>query len=157
MPISLSPLLLLVVIALDPENPVVKNCAAGIMLEGEGQHEQALALYKEAWKMASSKVEKSIASHYLARQQSSIAKRLEWNKKALKFALETAGNHFDEMLPSLYLNLGKDFEDLNQADKAKTYYETALRHSEELEDNGYGKLIRGGILNGIKRIEQLEK
>ena len=33
----------------DPNNPIIKLCAEGMMLEGEGKNEEALVLFQQAW------------------------------------------------------------------------------------------------------------
>ena len=50
-----------------------------------------------------------------------------------------------ESFPSLYLNIAKCYEDLNDLDNAKKNYELALSFTNVLPDNGYGNMIKGGI------------
>jgi rifampin ADP-ribosylating transferase len=54
--------------------------------------------------------------------------------------------------PSLYLNIAKCYEDLNDLGNAKRNYELALSFSNLLPDDGYGNMIKGGIKNGIERV-----
>jgi rifampin ADP-ribosylating transferase len=56
--------------------------------------------------------------------------------------------------PSLYLNIAKCFEDLNDFTNARENYQLALLHVGWLSDSGYGNLIRAGIMNGLERVNQ---
>jgi rifampin ADP-ribosylating transferase len=139
----------------DPENPIVKLCAAGMMAEGEGNRAQALALFMQAWNEAVSELEKSIAAHYVARHQSTLPEQLHWNELALTCALRSKEDAIAAMLPSLYLNAGKDHEDLRDYETARRHYESGLEHAHRLPDDGYGQLVRRGIENGLGRISTL--
>ena len=57
-----------------------------------------------------------------------------------------------ETLPSLYLNAGKCYEDLGDFDSAREHYQAALSHLHFLPADGYGKMIKAGVHNGIARI-----
>ncbi|HWD88902.1 MAG TPA: hypothetical protein VG367_12290 [Mucilaginibacter sp.] len=56
----------------DPENPVVKLCAQGMLLEGEGKHSEAAKLFHKAWADASDDLEKFTAAHYVAKYQNCV-------------------------------------------------------------------------------------
>lgn len=136
----------------DPNNNIVKRCAEGMHLEGEGKKEEAFELFQKAWNEASDDFEKFTAAHYVARHQNSVADKLQWDKTALSFALKINEGSVDETYPSLYLNIAKCYEDLKQADKATEYYHLALSYANALPDDGYGNMIKQGINNGFKRV-----
>jgi rifampin ADP-ribosylating transferase len=77
---------------------------------------------------------------------------LEWDETALRLARKVNNDNVKESFPSLYLNIAKCFEDLNDFDNAKMNYELALSFSNVLTNDGYGSMIKGGIMNGIKRV-----
>ncbi len=62
---------------LDPNNPIVRLCVAGITGETEHRFDEALSLYMQAWGEASDDFELCIAAHYIARQQQSAADALQ--------------------------------------------------------------------------------
>ncbi len=95
----------------DPENPVNKLCAQGMMLEGEAKPTEAAALFAQAWAIAANPVEKFTAAHYVARHQNSIADKLHWDEIALQNALEMHNPEIKQVYPSLYLNVAKCHED----------------------------------------------
>ena len=58
----------------DTNNKVIQLCAEGMSKEGDP--EEALALFRKAWELASDDKEKFTAAHYLARQQPSVKEKL---------------------------------------------------------------------------------
>ena len=136
----------------DPENPVNKRCAEGILLEGS-DFEQASMLYQQAWHETKTAAEKATAAHYLARVQADAAAKLTWDRIALEQGLkisdETAKAAF---LPSLYLNVGKGLEDLGEHPEARQAYEKGLHYAGFLPEDGYVKLIKNGLKNGLERV-----
>jgi rifampin ADP-ribosylating transferase len=137
----------------DPNSKIVKLCAEGMELEGQGRKDEALKHFEQAWKEASNDFEKFTAAHYVARHQESVADKLEWDETALQLALKINDETVMGAYPSLYLNIAKGNEDLNDFNNAKMNYELALSFTLHLSDDGYGNLIKGGILNGIERIK----
>ncbi|HWD88903.1 MAG TPA: hypothetical protein VG367_12295 [Mucilaginibacter sp.] len=57
-----------------------------------------------------------------------------------------------DALPSLYLNIAKCFEDLQDIGNALKNYKLALGCAGSLPDDGYSNMIRAGIENGIQRV-----
>lgn len=90
----------------------------------------------------------------MARHQNTIEEKLKWDTTALNFALKIEGNSIRSTLPSLYLNIGKCYEDLNDRENATLHYNIARSHFDFLPENGYGNLIKNGVENGIKRVEK---
>lgn len=134
----------------DPENPIVKLCGQGMMLESDP--EAAHRLFQQAWDEATNPFEQFIAAHYIARQQPTIADKLHWDQ----VALEAAQNANDETLhaafPSLYLNLAKCYEDLQDFGTARKHYLLAESFTPFLTEDGYSHMIRSGIQSGLKRV-----
>ncbi|HTF05505.1 MAG TPA: rRNA adenine methyltransferase [Bacteroidia bacterium] len=136
----------------DPEHPIVKLCAEGMMQEGEGNPEGAARLFLQAWNESTDDFGKFIAAHYIARHQQSIADKLNWDEIALKHALNLRDEQVNAQLPSLYLNVAKGFEDLGQFENAKANYLLAQSFADAMPDDGYARMIRSGIMNGLGRI-----
>ena len=136
----------------DQNNNVVKLCTQGMDLEGQGKSEEASKLFTNAWNEATNDFEKFTAAHYVARHQNSVADKLKWDETALQLALKINNDSVKDAFPSLYLNIGKCYEDLCDLDNAKKNYELALSFSNLLPDNGYGNMIKRGIMNGIERV-----
>ena len=136
----------------DSSNKIVQLCAEGMNFEGEP--EKARPYFQQAWDEASTNVEKLVAAHYLARQQTSVADKLRWDETALYFALQDDPEDRKAVFPSLYLNIGKCHEDLQNVGEARKNYQLAQSFAENLPDDGFGNLIRSGILNGLERVKE---
>ena len=136
----------------DPDNPIVKLCARGMDMEEQGKPEEASILFLQAWNESTNDFEKFISAHYLARHQKSPASKLTCDETALQLALKMNDDTIKSSFPSLYLNIAKDYEDLNEFDKARKNYELALSFTDFLPDDGYGKMIKDGIISGIERV-----
>lgn len=137
----------------DTNNKIVKLCAEGMKLEGEGKKEEALKFFQQAWDEATNDFEKFTSAHYVARHQENIADKLKWDKTALNLALKINDENIKSIYPSLYLNIGKCYEDLNDFKNAVENYELAFSFTTFLADDGYGKMIKSGIVNGIDRVK----
>jgi tetratricopeptide (TPR) repeat protein len=139
----------------DPENHINKLCAEGMLLEGEGKPQEALVLFEQAWKNATNDLEKLTAAHYVARRQKTIADKLTWDETALNLALKISTNDIKAIYPSLYLNVAKCYEDLQDLAKANDSYQLALNFVTYLPNDGYGDMIKAGINNGINRVKTI--
>jgi len=136
---------------IDPANKIVQLCAMGLELEAT-KPEEAKAMFMQAWNASSNDLEKCIAAHYVARHQSSTEEKLQWDKTALEFALKIDGSYIKSYYPSLYLNIAKCYEDMNDRDNASVNYQNALNYENNLPEDGYGQMIRSGIRKAIARV-----
>ena len=137
----------------DKNNKIVNLCSEGLVLEGQGLKKEAFRLFQQAWNEASNDFEKFTSAHYVARHQENIKDKLKWDETALNLALKINDENVKGALPSLYLNIGKCYEELNDIQNAKINYELALSFCNLLPEDGYGNLIKGGIENGLDRIK----
>lgn len=138
-----------IVMFFDPENHVVKLCAEGIAYEGEP--EKASLYYRKAWEAAINNEERFIAAHYVARVQATTSEKLKWDRIALDEALSVDKEYVKAAYPSLYLNLGKCYEDMTDFKVAIQYYEQGLAFSDSLNSDGYSKMIKLGLERGLQR------
>lgn len=141
----------------DPTNKIVKLCIQGMEWEGLGKPNKACKIFLQAWEEAVHDFEKFTAAHYVARHQKTVKEKLAWDKKALKFALKIKDQPVLASFPSLYLNIAKGYEDLKDWANAKENYESALSYCSHLAADGYGNLIKSGIKEGIKRIQNRQE
>lgn len=134
----------------DPENRVVKLCAQGMDLEGESPN-LAAKKFNDAWKLASTPLEKSIAAHYVARHQPSKSEKLHWDEMALAYAIK-AEKETLFFLPSLLLNIARGYEDLGRTAEALIGYKQAKKCLEAIPNDGYKKFVALGINKGLERL-----
>lgn len=139
----------------DPDNKVIQLCAKGMEMEANQKPDKAQALFLQAWDEATNDFEKFTAAHYVARHQKSVEDKLKWDETALVFALKIDDDNMAANYPSLYLNIAKCYEDLNDIDHAQKNYETALSYANSLPGNGYGQMVKSGIKKGLERLSKL--
>jgi hypothetical protein len=137
---------------MDPENAVVKLCAAGMEAEGRGESGEARRLFAEAWETARDDFEACIAAHYLARHQASAQEALQWNETALRLAEAVGDERVEGFYGSLLLNVGRSHEELGNVAFARQYYTQAAERASTLADDGYGAMVRRGAEAGQRRV-----
>jgi tetratricopeptide (TPR) repeat protein len=137
---------------MDPANPVVKLCVDGMQEEFQRRYAEARSLFWRAWELRSDDVEACIAAHYLARHQHDPSDQLHWNAESLRFAQRAPGASVRSFLPSLYLNLGKSYEDLGDFERARECYEAAKEFFSTLPVGPYSELVEGGVFAGLSRV-----
>ena len=141
----------------DPENPVVKLCAAGIQAEMAGRPGEAHAAYASAWEAATDSYERSIAAHYLARTGGTAENRHRWNSVALAEAQRvTEPPRVAAFLPSLHLNLGHSCEELGRTDAAREHYRLGRAGLGALDAGPYTAVVRGGLEAAAQRVGEAE-
>ena len=105
-------------------------------MEGKGEPEEAKRLFLQAWNDSAEDFEKFTAAYYVARHQDNVPDRLRWHETALQLALEVNDESVEAALPSLYSNIAKCYEELNDLDSAKKNYELAVSFTDKPSDNG---------------------
>jgi len=129
--------------SIDPSNPVVALCAAGMACEGTPA--EARRLFQEAWDARQDDYDAAIAAHYLARHQPTALLRLHWNSLAVAYCERVSDQRADELLPSLYLNLADSLLAVERRDEARLIAERAAAHLSTLPPDGYRSFVAGGI------------
>ena len=104
--------------------------------EGKGKPGEASKLFLQAWNEATNDFEKYIAAYYVARHQKNVSDKLKWLERALQFALKINDDSVKAAFPSLYSNIAKCYEDLNDTDNAKKNYELADSFAGNPSDKG---------------------
>lgn len=139
---------------MDPNNPVVKLCVAGMEAEWQGAPEAALTLYMQAWEARQDDFDACIAAHYIARHQPTPETTFHWNQRALDFANHVGDARVEGFYPSLYLNMGKSYELLGNVAEAQRYYDLAAERVNTLADSPYKNMVEFGIGAGKVRQEE---
>jgi tetratricopeptide (TPR) repeat protein len=135
-------------------NPVVKLCAEGILAEMAGQLKEAARLYQQAWLARADDYDACIVAHYVARVQSTPQDALHWNQEALRYAETVKDGRVDAFYPSLYLNLGKAYEDAGNKEEAKKFYGLAAGKTAILSEGEYADTVKHGIAKGLERVSE---
>lgn len=120
----------------NPNNNVIKLCMEGMSMEEKGEQGEASKLFLQAWNEATNNFEKFIAAYYVARHQNNVSDKLKWLETALQFALKINDDAVTSAFPSLYSNIGKCYEELNDDHNAKRNYELAISFKSNPSDKG---------------------
>lgn len=110
---------------MDIDNPVIQLCLQGARAELEHRLDDARQFYLQAWEAQADDYDACIAAHYVARFQETPEETLRWNQLALQHADKVLDGRATDFYPSLYLNLGKSYEDLSDLIRSKIYYQLA--------------------------------
>jgi hypothetical protein len=140
------------IMMMDPNNPVVKLCIAGMQAEGAGDHELARGFFVQAWEIADDDYEACVAAHYLARHQLNPKETLRWNQESLRLAEAVGNDRVRDFFPSLLLNVGRSYEVLGNIVEVRRYYDLAAVRVETLPSDQYGNMVRNGIARGRQRV-----
>ncbi len=146
----------------NPNNTIIKLCLQGMDMEGKGKPEEASRLFLQAWNEATNDFEKFTAAYYVARHQQNSSDKLKWYETALAFALKINSDTVNGALSSLYSNIAKCYEDLNDTDHAKKNNELAISYAGKLTDKGpfyhgtkadlqIGDLLTAGVGSNYKQ------
>src|SRR4051812_23476901 len=120
----------------NPNNPIIKLCVQGMAMEEQNKPEEASRLFLQAWNEATNDFEKYIAAHYVARHQKNVSDKLKWLETTLQLALKINDDSVKGTFASLYVNIAKCYEDLNDPGNAKKNYELANSFTHKPSDNG---------------------
>jgi tetratricopeptide (TPR) repeat protein len=136
----------------DASNPVFARCIDGMKAETERRFADARRLFEDAWAAATDDFEACVAAHYVARHQDRPEDTRRWNEVALQRADAVGDERVQGFYPSLYLNLGKSYEDLGARDQARRCYERAAEHLDRLPEGPYRDMVERGIATGRARV-----
>jgi hypothetical protein len=137
----------------DPNDPIVKLCAQGIQEEMSGNIIAATELYNKAWQLKTTDCQACIVAHYMARVQTSNEDALHWNLLALQHADKT-GENIEAFYPSLYLNVGKSYEDIGNTAEARKHYELGKEKVNLLPDDPLGNLTKEALTRALERVSK---
>ena len=142
---------------MNSENPVVKLCVQGMEGESKGNFDEASRLFLSAWSQSMNDFERCIAAHYVARHQKSPDEALHWNQRSLDYARAVGDETVSGFFPSLYLNMGKAYEDLRRLDDARHFYAMTAAALTSLPDDPYVRLIRDAVERALERVLSLSR
>ena len=105
-------------------------------MEEKGKTEEAGKLFLQAWDEATNDAEHFISAHFAGRHQKKVSDKLKWLETALQFALKINDDTVKSAFPSLYSNIAKCHDDLNDPDSAKKNCELAASFKHQPSDKG---------------------
>ena len=138
--------------SIDPDNPVVALCAAGMAVDGDAR--AARALFEQAWEARRDDYDASIAAHFLARHQPTVESKLHWNSLAAHHAEAVTDDRILELRASLYLNLGDAYLGAGNLADAQAAADKARASLSDLPMDGYRTFVEGGIERLQRRLAE---
>src|SRR6185369_2816256 len=120
----------------NPTNHVIQLCIQGMEMEERSKNEEASSIFLQAWNESTNDFEKFTAAYYVARHQETVRHKLKWLETSLQFALKINDVTVAGAFPSLYSNIAKCYEDLNDPARAKENDELAKSFSSNPSDKG---------------------
>src|SRR5437868_13925798 len=120
----------------NPNNNVIKLCLQGMGMEDKGKPDEARKLFLQAWDESTNDFEKCTAAYYVARHQNDVRDKLKWLETSLEHALRIDDESVKAAFRSLYSNIAKCYEDLNDPGGAKKNYELSNSFNDNPSDNG---------------------
>jgi rifampin ADP-ribosylating transferase len=120
----------------DPRNHVIKLCVAGMGMEEGNEPDEARKLFLQAWNESTNDFERFTAAYYVARHQDKVRDKLKWLETSLQFALKLNDVTVQAALPTLYSEIAKCYEELNDADNARKNFEIAKSFTDDPSDGG---------------------
>ena len=120
----------------NPSNTVIKLCVQGMEMEAEDRLEEASRIFLQAWNESTNDFEKFTAAYYVARHQEAVRDKLKWLETSLQFALRINDVTVRGAFPSLYSNIAKCYEDLNDLDNARKNHDLSNSFRGNPSDNG---------------------
>ena len=103
----------------NPTNHVIQLCIQGMEMEERSKPEEASSIFLQAWNESTNDFEKFTAAYYVARHQETVRDKLKWLETSLQFALKINDVTVAGAFSSLYSNIAKCYEDLNDPARAK--------------------------------------
>jgi hypothetical protein len=140
----------------------MSRVGAGIALSQAGDLAAARRLFADLWAEVGpggDAFHRCAVAHWMADVQDDPALVVEWDLRALAAAESITPDRavrggmttpVAAMYPSLHLNIADAYLRLHDNERARRHLEQGLAAANSLPDDGYGRMIRGGL----ERLEQ---
>ncbi|MEP7036393.1 MAG: tetratricopeptide repeat protein [Dermatophilaceae bacterium] len=139
-------------------DPTMKRIGQGIELSQGGEREDARQLFAEVWSDIDGEngdpFHRCALAHSMADVQDDVQEELIWDLRALaaadlvtdeRAALAGVLSPVAAFYPSLHLNLGECYRKIGDLDQAREHLKRGQDAVGSLGDDGYGRLIKGGL------------
>jgi hypothetical protein len=134
---------------------VIEKLQSIIQISQSGNKEKARKLFNRIIPLlGNDPLHNCIFAHYMADVQNELEKELYWDLKSLEYLDKLTDERLKQFNPTLnqkgfyasvYLNIAEDYRKSNMIESSKKYINLAEKSIHELDDNGYGNMIKQGI------------
>jgi hypothetical protein len=145
-------------------DPMMSRIGAAMELSHRGEREEAREAFTQLWQNADAPLHRCAIAHAMADVQDDPREELAWDLRALDAVADVTDEDVaaagmtsaaGAMRPSLHLNLGEDYRKLGELAAARRHLELGLAACDALPDDGYGRMIRGGLERLAERLETI--
>jgi hypothetical protein len=145
-------------------DPIMADIMAAIAVLQGGDRADGKAKLEAIWSRIESDpqpIHECTLAHYLADAQNNLADELAWDLRALDAGLRCSDADAQQhsralsiaaFMPSLHVNLAEDYFKLGDKDRSRQHIASAREAVSHLADDGYGRMIRGGIERLARRL-----
>jgi len=134
-------------------DPVMAEIAEAVALGHAGDTAAARRRFAELWDGIDDPFHRCALAHHAADVQTDPAEELRWDRRALDAADAVRDRPaVAAFYPSLHLNLADVHRRLGDVEEATHQLERARATVGTLPDDGYGRMIRGGIARCAERM-----
>ncbi|MEU1727858.1 tetratricopeptide repeat protein [Actinomadura sp. ATCC 39365] len=140
-------------------DPTMARIGQGVDLHHhQGRPEAARDLFAQIWDDIGGEqgepLHVCVLAHSMADVQDDVRQELMWDLRALAAADRVTDEQVAQagvaipvvaLYPSLHLNLGECYRKLGDLDRARDHLDQARAGIGALGDDGYGRLVRGGL------------
>jgi tetratricopeptide (TPR) repeat protein len=143
---------------LGESDATMKRIGQGIELSQRGERNDASQLFAQVWSDIGGEngdpFYRCALAHSMADVQDDVQEELIWDLRALaaadlvtdeRAALAGVLSPVAAFYPSLHLNLGECYRRIGDLDLAREHLERGLDAVVTLGDDGYGRMIKGGL------------
>jgi hypothetical protein len=149
---------------MDQPDEFMRRIGEGIGLSQRGERDGARALFLRIWdelRDEGDALHRCALAHHLADVQDDPREELAWDLRALAAADSVTKKRARQagvagsvrgFYPSLHLNLGDVYRRLGDRKRAREHLERGRAAAGVLDDDGYGKMIKGGLERLAERL-----
>lgn len=119
-----------------PSNKIVKMCMQAIYAYENNEFDKAIVLLEDAYKCSETEFEKFVSSYKKAEYENDLNNKLKWFEISIKHAINSDCISSKTAYSTLYLNIAKTYEKLNELENAKKNYDLSNKYKEMPQDNG---------------------
>ncbi|MDQ8044140.1 MAG: hypothetical protein AAGC46_05600 [Solirubrobacteraceae bacterium] len=143
--------------------PMLVRIAAATSLGSRGEPRAAELELTKIWDELGDDgdpLHRCAVAHALADLQPEVREELAWDLRALdaaagitdERAAAATGTAARGFAPSLHLNVAEAYRKLGDLPSARVHVDKGLAHVDALEDDGYGRMIHGGLARLSERL-----
>jgi hypothetical protein len=149
-------------LAVTEPDDTMARIGEGIGLSHAGDHEAAREVFVEVWDLIGGEngppYHRCAIAHSMADVQADVREELRWDLRALAAAGEITSAVTDapdsvaSFYPSLHLNIAECYRKLGDVARAHEHLQRGRSAMWALPDDGYGRMIRGGLERLAERL-----